>query len=115
MDVHRFCLVAAALAACLTFTSCTGFTKVTEDLMKPPRLTAEQKEIDDALHAAVIESDISFKYPKSGDYRSAFVFHDIDGDGEEEAIVFYAVDSSQYTRVSLMDREETASGGRYTR
>lgn len=84
--------------------ACSGFNPVTEELMKPPRLTAEQKEIDDALHDAVIASNISFKYPKTGDYRSAFVFHDIDGDGEEEAIVFYAVNFNDYTRLSIMDR-----------
>ena len=97
-------LLGALMALCTLLSACSGFNPVTEELMKPPRLTAEQKEIDDALHDAVIASNISFKYPKTGDYRSSFVFHDIDGDCEEEAIVFYAVNFNDYTRLSIMDR-----------
>ncbi|MEM1484829.1 hypothetical protein V6615_08085 [Oscillospiraceae bacterium PP1C4] len=98
-------LAACTLAACFLLSSCTGFNLSSDlmDLMRPPRLTAEQKAIDDALKASVITNPI-MKYPKSGDYRSAFVFHDIDADGVEEAIVFYAVESNDYARVTLLDQ-----------
>ena len=74
--------------------------------MDPPKLTAEQTAINNALKQSVISSTIRLKYPKTGDYRSSFVFHDIDGDDEQEAIAFYSVESSDYTRVSLLDQKE---------
>ena len=74
--------------------------------MDPPKLTAEQTAINNALKQSVISSTIRLKYPKTGDYRSSFVFHDIYGDDEQEAIAFYSVESSDYTRVSLLDQKE---------
>ena len=103
---RKLLLAAAALWAAVTLSSCTGFSVVTEDLMDPPKLTAEQTAINNALKQSVISSTIRLKYPKTGDYRSSFVFHDIDGDDEQEAIAFYSVESSDYTRVSLLDQKE---------
>lgn len=95
-------MAACSLLLCLALSSCTSFNPSATDLMRPPRLTPEQKAIDDALRASVI-SDPIMKYPQSGDYRSSFVFHDFDGDGTEEALAFYSVDSSVYARVALLD------------
>ena len=90
---------------CILATACNGFDPVTENLMRPPRLTPEQRAIEDALEAAVLGDPI-LKYPQSGDYRSAFVFYDLDGDGSEEALVFYATEYSDYTRVCLLDQRD---------
>ena len=98
--------IAALLAAALSLlcSSCSGFNLRAEDLMRPPKLTEEQTAIENALKSSAISGNITYKYPQSGDYRSAFVFHDIDGDGQEEALVFYAApDLSDYARVSLLD------------
>lgn len=57
-------------------------------LLSPPKLSEEQN----AVYKALIKSsgsDIRLRYPRYGDHRSAFVFADIDGDGGDEAIVFY--------------------------
>ena len=98
-------LLAAALALCCT--GCSGLSLRAEDLMRPPKLTEEQTAIENALKASAISSDITYKYPQSGDYRSAFVFHDLDGDGLEEALVFYAAPSlTSYARVALLDQLE---------
>ena len=103
--VQTLLRIAAALSLCLTLSSCNGFDPVLENLMSPPRLTAGQKEIEEALSAAAVTANPILKYPKSGDYRSAFVFYDLDQDGDEEAIAFYATDSNDYTRACLLDRD----------
>ena len=80
-------VLSAVLLACLwALSGCSGFSSSTADLMRPPRLTPEQSAINEALTAAALTQTYTLKYPKSGEYRSAFVFHDIDGDGVEEAI-----------------------------
>lgn len=82
-------VLSAVLLACLwALSGCSGFSSSTADLMRPPRLTPEQSAINEALTAAALTQTYTLKYPKSGEYRSAFVFHDIDGDGVEEAIAF---------------------------
>lgn len=96
------CLLLALL--CCMLSACASFGRSAEDLLRPPRLTEEQKEIEDVLLGSTISSDIILKYPKSGEYRSAFIFQDIDADGEEEALVFYAAASNEYARLSILDK-----------
>ena len=71
----------------MMLTGCS-FGSSIDTLMSPPKLSAEQEQIYKALTASTGDS-ISLKYPKSGKYLSAFIMEDIDGDGENEAIVFY--------------------------
>lgn len=80
-------LFAAALM--LGLPAC-AFSASVETLLSPPRLTVEQEQIYRALQAAV-GNTISLKYPKSGERLSAFTVDDLDGDGSDEAIVFYTV------------------------
>lgn len=99
-------LLAAALC-CLLLGSCNIFDPTKDELMRPPRLTEEQRAIEDALLRSVISSDVRFKYPKTGAYRSAFIFYDIDGDSVEEALVFYCVGNGEYARLSVLDQDES--------
>lgn len=99
------------LAAVLTLTGCS-FGASIDTLMSPPKLSAEQEQIYNALTSSVGTS-ISLKYPKSGNYLSAFIMEDIDGDGGNEAIVFYekngmAVEENAL-RIKLFDKN--AEGG----
>ena len=66
------------------------FSLTVDTLLSPPRLTAQQEQIYQALQAAA-GNNISLKYPKSGERLSAFTVEDLDADGETEAIVFYEV------------------------
>lgn len=81
-----------AALALLTLTGCSGAT--VENLLTAPKLTQEQSEIFQALTNSTGNS-IRLKYPKSGDYRSAFVLYDIDSDPGDEALVFYETQSVQ--------------------
>ena len=64
-------------------------TMSADELMHPPRLTEEQEDIYNALISTVDNYGLKLKYPRSGEYKSAFVMYDIDSDGANEAIVFY--------------------------
>lgn len=81
------------LVLCFLFSGCTPFQSSTQDLMRPPTLTQEQAEIQNALTLAVGSNDIKYRYPQNGEYRSSFIFYDIDGDQAEEALVFYQSNS----------------------
>ncbi len=81
-----------------------------EDLMEPPTLTEEQAEIQRALTLAVGNSEIKYKYPQNGDYRSSYIFQDLDGDGHQEALVFYQSESQgQGTWFNILDQESDGS------
>lgn len=80
---------AAVLLLAMQLPAC-NFTASIETLLSPPRLTAEQEQIYQALQSAA-GSSVSLKYPKVGEHLSAFTVADLDGDGLDEAIVFYEV------------------------
>lgn len=98
----------AALAAVLM--SCTGCSRLqtsVEDLMSPPVLTQEQAEIRSALSRVSGDSEIKYKYPQNGDYRSSFIFYDIDSDQVEEALVLYQSPSKgDSTWINILDRQD---------
>lgn len=92
---------------CLVFCACAPIQLNVADLMQTPKLTAEQSEIYNALTRATGVSDVRLKYPKSGQHRSSFVLFDLDGDKEEEALVFYTFsDWNENVRMMILDRDE---------
>lgn len=79
----------------LSFCGCDSVTlSSVEKLMKPPAAYKVDTEIKEAFEKYVSSQEnlkgVTLLSPSSGDYRSAFVMHDIDLDGEKEALVFYA-------------------------
>ena len=89
----------AALMAAMMLSACSAGVSV-ETLLVPPKLDEQQNEIYQALISST-GSGISLKYPKSGEYRSAFVVRNIDSEPSEEAMVFYASDSVQTGEAGL--------------
>lgn len=71
----------------IVLTGCSFATSI-DNLLTPPKLSVEQEQIYNAL-TDTTGSSINLKYPKSGKYLSAFIIEDIDGDGDNESIVFY--------------------------
>ena len=95
-----------ALSAGAALTGCT-FGATIDTLMAPPKLSLEQEQIYTALTDS-LGGSISLKYPKSGKYLSAFIIEDIDGDGGNEALVFYernnhAADENPL-RINILDK-----------
>ncbi|MEE5993791.1 MAG: hypothetical protein V3G42_11190 [Oscillospiraceae bacterium] len=80
-------LFAFVMALPLLLTGCSVEVNL-DTLLTPPKLSAQQEQIYQALQDTT-GSEIQLKYPKRGNYLSAFIVADIDGDTGEEAIVFY--------------------------
>ena len=102
-----FSALITALFTGAALTGCT-FGASIDTLMTPPKLSQEQEDIYTALTNAH-GTAISLKYPKSGKYLSAFIIEDIDGDGGNEALVFYernnrAADENPL-RINVLDKE----------
>ena len=78
------------LCAALLLTSCSFFQSFTvESLIRPPKLTGENALIEKAFETAV-NKDVMLISPIAGDYRNAFVQYDVDADGTDDTLVFYA-------------------------
>lgn len=97
-------LAALILVLCLlalAFTGCSGTKmKSPTGLMRPPLSAGVDSELKSAFLSAATgkgkaasASEFSLISPLSGDHRSAFVLHDIDNDGVNEALVFYKLES----------------------
>lgn len=96
----------AALLAAALLSGCAPLQMNIEQLIQPPRLSLHQSEIYNALESATGGVALRFKYPQSGEFRSAFVFRDLDGDGIEEAVVIYErEDESGSTWVNVLKNE----------
>lgn len=100
MRVKRIAMTALLACTIFFFSGCNLVSLNLDTVLSPPKLTDEQKQIYDAL-VEQVGSNIQLKYPKSGEYRSAFVIYDINGDGEEEALVFYQPDANSSTGANL--------------
>ncbi len=79
------------IAVLLTFALCgCGSTSFDSDsMLRPPKTSGDGQEICEALEKHLGRQPL-FRYPRSGEYRSAITMEDLDGDDVEEAIVFYA-------------------------
>ncbi len=113
------------ILACLMLTGCEAFTFSVDELLVAPSISDEQAALKQALYDNVGQS-VTLAYPQSGDYRSAFVITDLDGDGNDEALVFYTASSAtasatgENVRVAVFDKDsdgdwhamyEVAGGG----
>lgn len=74
--------------------------------IRPPRLEGEKQALQLAFEKNAGEK-VTLKSPSKGSYLSPFVLYDINGDGIEEAFVFYS-DSSADTsvRVNILQKIE---------
>ncbi len=92
-------------------TGCEAFTFSVDELLVAPSISDDQEALKQALYDNVGHS-VTLAYPQSGDYRSAFVIADLDGDENDEALVFYTASSAtasgtgENVRVTVFDRDE---------
>lgn len=101
-------LIALTAALCLMLSSCSLFENISpESLLKAPRLTGSDGEIQRAFEDAVGEGVILVN-PVGGDYRSSYLRYDIDRDGTEEVLVFYAkADAGSEVHIHFLRQSET--------
>lgn len=98
MKTKKTILVTLLILVVMLFSGCSKFNIEISELITPPDPTGELNEIRQALFEYAGE-DITLRYPKSGDFRSAFIIEDIDGDGTEDALAFYSTLSEESTTV----------------
>lgn len=99
----------AILFLCIILTGCQAITFSVDGLLSAPNVADEQS----AIYQALIESagrSITLEYPRNGDYRSAFVLYDIDGDRAEETLAFYSVSSVNESNVKISVLDSGADG-----
>ena len=68
----------------------------TDNLLRAPKLTGTNAALQQAFELAV-GNDVFLISPLTGDHRSAFILEDCDGDGRDEAFVFYARNDTENT------------------
>ena len=79
-----------------------------QEVLAPPNPNGEHRQLQQAFESSVGNgAEYKLQYPDEGEYRSAYVLYDIDGDEEQEALVFYtkASDDSN-VRVNILDRTD---------
>ncbi|MBQ7046118.1 MAG: hypothetical protein IJN85_00060 [Oscillospiraceae bacterium] len=95
----RAVAVVLFIAMLICLSGCSGLSlKSVDSLMRPPIVSDIDNELKTAFENAVLGKNktngaptgITLLPPSSGDYKSAFILHDIDNDGESEALVFYS-------------------------
>ena len=102
---------ALCMAFCLLLTGCSipmQEEKVqVEELLRAPRLAGDYGALQTALNDWLGES-AQLKYPLQGDLLSPFVLQDFDGDGEQDAAVFYTTALTSNVCVAFLRKN---SGG----
>ena len=84
-----FCLLLVC-GVMLSLCGCDLFTADTAELLSPPELSGELYPIAKAINASA-GGEYTLKYASRGNYRSAVVREDVDGDGILEAFAFYGM------------------------
>lgn len=79
---------------------CDFFTIDIAELLSPPALSDDLKDISKAI-ADSAGDNCKLQYPQSGEYRSAVVQKDIDGDGTNEAFAFYSITDGEVVTMSI--------------
>lgn len=99
--IKKLILIIMALVTAMSLSSCDVIELYPEELMRPPVFSQEQREIYDVLYKT-LGNDFTLQYPTNGNNRSAIVIHDIDKNGEKEALVFYKKDKDSDTRINVL-------------
>lgn len=89
--MKKVIVVILAVAVCLSLMFAIYNIKSFENLVRPPKLSGENRLLQHAFEQSVTNSDgIVMKNPLSGLYTSSYLFFDMNNDGQEEAFVFYS-------------------------
>ncbi|MBE6809222.1 MAG: hypothetical protein J6J30_04085 [Clostridia bacterium] len=93
----------------LSLSGCDFYTADTAELLSPPALSGELSPIAEVISSSA-GSEYILKYPSRGDYRSAVVTEDINGDGSIEAVAFYSTTDGETVTMNINVIDETSEG-----
>lgn len=92
-----------AVILALTLCGCSFTPFDTKNLMSPPKANEDQQAIHELLQGG--QQDITFIYPQNGEYRSAIIMQDLNGDGTQDAIGFYSPEDTAGVEVQFLINE----------
>ena len=103
-------LPAALLGACMILfaNGCSFWELGLNDALRPPKTMGDEAEIEKLISESAKGSYI-LKYPKNGNYRSAIITQDIDGDNVSEAIAFFRA-KEEPARLHMLVMYESDNG-----
>lgn len=96
----RICSILLAACLCLCLSGCSFAPFDAKSLMAPPKANEDQQAIHKLLQGTM--QDITFVYPKTGEYRSAIILEDFTGDGQEDAIGFTSLENAGGVEVQFL-------------
>ncbi|MBQ1187376.1 MAG: VCBS repeat-containing protein [Clostridia bacterium] len=106
MTIKKLIAIALSALICLCLSGCDGLMLNVDELLLSPKLEGDMYPVQQALEDAVGD-DITLKYPSVGEYRSAFVLKDINGDKTDEAFAFYSItaDSTVTMHINVIEKQ----------
>ena len=93
--------IISALLCCALLSGCSVVGIESSELMRPPKATADKAQIQSVIDEQA-EDNYILKYPQRGQYRSAVIMRDMDGDGTSEAIAFYSNKNEGTPKTNLL-------------
>jgi len=111
----RIAALLSAVAVMLCLSGCSFVEIDVDGRLRAPHSVGEQNAIQTALEQHIFAqeegSSLSYvmKYPKMGEYRSAYVMKDITGDGVQDALAFYSLQpEGAMTHIALLVKRDGA-------
>lgn len=103
-------LVCIVLSVAFVMSSCdsNNVIRPIDALLSPPLYYEEYEELVDVFNVSV-GSEAVLCSPKNGDFKSAIIVYDIDGDQETEALIFYKDNTAEST-IAKMHYFNVSSG-----
>lgn len=91
-------VLCAVMCLCLVMSSCDSVNVIrpVSALLSPPLYYEEYEELVATFNVSVGGKAVLCS-PKNGDFKSAIIVDDVDGDGETEALIFYKENSVDAT------------------
>ena len=106
--IKQLFLITAAVLCLIFVSGCSLNFFSVESLLAPPALSGDNGEVQAAFNRLTASKTVQLRTPSRGTYKSSFVLYDIDGDSENEAVVFLSlihIDAADdLTRVDLGGR-----------
>lgn len=94
--MRTMAIICLLLTIAISFNGCDFTISSASDLIRPPKLTGSNGELQQTFEADVSErGSIILKSPSEGDYISSYILYDLDNDSVDEAIVFYCLESDE--------------------
>lgn len=115
--LKKIALMMISLMLILSLCGCDFFKTDMAELFSPPSLTGDFKYISKIVEQTAGDG-YTLKYPVRGEHRSAVVQYDIDGDSQNEALVFYSKVEGETATMTVQlvrfDKNKWVNGGTQT-